>query len=105
VVVMWPCSCTVVMVSATDATAMGVVLMLMLVGGGQQEVGGRQWAAGSGQQEMVLVMFLERKKHTYRLGGIAPKPTISGAAAITTTTSSVAIMGNSIRERQGMGDG
>jgi hypothetical protein len=47
VAVMWPCSCTMVVVSTTDATTMGVVLMLMLVGSGQQEVGGRQWVAGS----------------------------------------------------------
>ena len=60
-----------------------------MVGSGQQEVGGRQQVAGSGQQEMVLVMFLERKKHTYRLGGIAPKPIISDAAAATAGSAAV----------------
>jgi hypothetical protein len=60
-----------------------------VAGSGWQAAGGRQWAAGSGQQEMVLVMFLERKKHTYRLGGIAPKPIISGAAAATAGSAAV----------------
>jgi hypothetical protein len=60
-----------------------------VAGGGWQAVGGRQQVAGSGQQEMVLAMFLERKKHTYGLGGIASKPNISGAAAATAGSAAV----------------